>query len=611
MRPGFDADAKKVPAFRALRAFAGLRGLLVLSVLGLLLFTLVLRFALLKTINIHWDEFNFLRHVHLQARGEQAALLQTFHGHLFSWLVSTGANEIDQILAARRVMFALVLVKTGLLAYLGHRLIGGGAGIFAAFLYGTFAYVQHHGTSFRFDPVVTTLYLGAAALLIARPRPLLTAALAGFLGALALAVSIKSVFFLPPLILITALPYTLPEERAQTVRRSLAFGASGILSTGLLLAWHSTTLKPLVEAPIERAERLANKAILLEQPFPRRAELLATLRWDGPMWLWLLLGFGLIVGGALHTTGRARVKLVSVLSLAFPLCTLYFYRNGWPYYYVTVLPGACLLAGVLWQRAEQLASRRPLLAVLAALVLTVPPARTAWLWYTHNDDDEIAVQRDLVEAVHEIFPEPVPYIDRCGMVASFPKVGPFMTTWTLSEYRARNEDIMPTLLQREQPKLVIDNVAGLSLKRSSVRGSHALRPSDFRTLKENYVHHWGRLWVAGKSLTATAEEKNFEIVIAGTYTLEAKENVEIDGKIVFPGETVTLTQGEHRLRSLGDERVKIVLRIGENLPKPERDPLSGELFRGFKSNKPERKWALFDDDEPADDEGDDERSDDK
>ena len=54
-------------------------------------------------INVNWDEFYFLSLVHDHARGTLATALQTFHVHLFSWLLAIG-GEIAQIIAARVVM---------------------------------------------------------------------------------------------------------------------------------------------------------------------------------------------------------------------------------------------------------------------------------------------------------------------------------------------------------------------------------------------------------------------------------------------------------------------------------------------------------------------------
>jgi hypothetical protein len=80
----------------------------VLGVLALL--ALAARQRLSLTLNGRWDEYHFLHFVHDAASGVLSGQLQTFHVHLFSWLPVMGGLGLDQILAARQVVFALQLV---------------------------------------------------------------------------------------------------------------------------------------------------------------------------------------------------------------------------------------------------------------------------------------------------------------------------------------------------------------------------------------------------------------------------------------------------------------------------------------------------------------------
>ncbi len=306
------------------------------------------------------------------------------------------------------------------------------------------------------------------------------------------------------------------------------------------------------------------------------------------MWLLLLLGLVLVGGALVYGERRDRARALSVLALAAPLATIYFYRNAWPYFYVSILPGACLLAGAVWRRIEVLALRRPLLAGALALAVAVLVARTGWQWFEANHDERTLPQRDLVAAVHEIFPEPVPYIDRCGMVSSFSKVGPFMTSWSMASYRERKTPILEDLIREKQPKLLLANVESLQLKRAfrKTPASHRWLPEDYAILQDNFVHHWGAIWVAGKSLVAPVEEEAlFEILVPGPYTLEARGLVEIDGNVVEPRAVVMLKQGERRLRAVGDKPQNVTLRWGASLPRPPRAPAKGPIFWGFNWKK--------------------------
>lgn len=570
----------------------------------LLILALVWRGRLVETLGIHWDEYNFLDKVYALHRGELDQLLQTFHAHLFRWLVSVPGHEVEQILVARWVMFGCGLITCALLIYIGRRLLGGSSGVFAAFVLSSFWFVQHHGTSFRYDVIIATLALACVALMISSPRALWPGVAAGVLGGLAVAISIKSALYFPAFIVVSAAPLWVEEDRRPVVWRAAAFVLTGLFTTVSLLAWHKTTLAAVEVSASEHAGTAIGGMLKLDEPFPRMAQLMQTLRWDTPTWVLLLLGFGVVVAGLLYERGRVRASFLCVAMLASPLASLYFYRNAWPYYYVCLLPGASLLAGALWRFAELRARTRPLLALLAALVMAVPVARTAWLWYDNNSEDEIAAHKDLIAAVHEIFPEPVPYIDRCSMVSSYPKVGWFMSTWGMSRYHREGQDVMADLLREEQPKLLINNIVHLDISRSRRKKDKlALRPGDFATLKNNFIRHWGRLWVAGKRLQAKPDEEGtpFEILIEGAYTYEGKAPVELNGERLDPGDVVELSQGDHRVRSLEEKTVRVTLRYGDHLLKPERKPIAPKrFFRGFNAERPKEKWvSLFAGDEES------------
>lgn len=567
------------------------------TALALLCFTFVLRYRLSSTLSVHWDEFNFLRHVHQGLRGEHTGALQTFHIHLFRWLGAIDGTEVDQVIAARRAMFALSVVAAACMAYIGRRLIGGAAGVFAAFCVGCHSYVMIHATAFRYDGIIVTLFLLASAALLVERRRDTAAAVAGACVAVAVLVSVKATFYLPSIALIACAPIvTGGAAPRDVVRRLLILLMSAAVVGGVLFALHVSVGVADTDGAAAFAGRAADQAVDLARPFPRSSELIRSLRWDAPIWALWLLGVALLGTDREAERTTIRFRVLGVVGLTLPLLTLYVYRNAWPYFYVSIMPGACLMTGVVWHRVVSLRHRAPVVAILLLGVITVPAAWGAWLLYEHNhDEDETARQRDLLAAVHEIFPEPVPYVDRCGMVSSFPKVGPFMTSWSMDNYRQQGENIMKSLLKEEQPRMVLANVVSLQLHRSRVRGSHALRRADFQTLRANFIHHWGDVWVAGKALTAPVDEtRTFQVLIGGEYTLESPEPVQIDGETVSPRQVVTLTVGKHSVRALGAAPVDIKLRTGDNLARPGREPRAGALFRGFKIKLPKKKWDLDD-----------------
>jgi len=193
----------------------------------------------------------------------------------------------------------------------------------------------------------------------------------------------------------------------------------------------------------------------------------------------------------------------------------------------------------------------------------------------------------VLEVVHRLFPEPVGYVDRCAMVSTFPHAGFFMSTWGMEGYHARGRPVFAEILRRDQPVFIVANNTQLNialpddLRRRYIPPAYDLLAEDLALLRDNYVHHWGPLYVAGKrvEIESAAEPAGFEVSIAGIYTLEAAEAVRIDGEPVAPGEAVMLTQGMHQLAA--DAPGGYVLRWGDNLPLPDQLPPRKALFTGF------------------------------
>ena len=83
------------------------------------------------------------------------------------------------------------------------------------------------------------------------------------------------------------------------------------------------------------------------------------------------------------------------------------------------------------------------------------------------------------------------------------------------------------------PAAVIAIVLNLVLPEDEAhRLAYLLLPEDRRTLLDNYIHHWGLLFVAGKRLEIERGTFELEILIPGDYTLEGTLRVRIDGRPV-------------------------------------------------------------------------------
>ncbi len=101
-------------------------------------------------------------------------------------------------------------------------------------------------------------------------------------------------------------------------------------------------------------------------------------------------------------------------------------------------------------------------------------------------------------------------------------------------------------------------------------------------MKDNYIPHWGQLYVAGKVIERgpAGDATGFDIIIEGVYTLESAGTAVVDGRPVEPGSTVHLSIGSHEI-SREEGTGPVTLRWGDNLYAPTGGAPPGPLYRGF------------------------------
>ena len=133
------------------RSFGWLEILLFL----LVVFAVAIELRLVLLLNLSWDEFHYLSRIYEHSRGELPYRLQTLHVALFSWLPRVSQSEVEQILAARWVMFAFGIGTRVLLYGIARHFVSRVGALCTVLAYSSFSYVLHHGSSFRFDPLLT------------------------------------------------------------------------------------------------------------------------------------------------------------------------------------------------------------------------------------------------------------------------------------------------------------------------------------------------------------------------------------------------------------------------------------------------------------------------
>src|SRR5205823_1741049 len=112
--------------------------------------------------------------------------------------------------------------------------------------------------------------------------------------------------------------------------------------------------------------------------------------------------------------------------------------------------------------------------------------------------------RTVLNGVHEIFPQPITYIDCCSMLGEFHQAGFFMTYWGMRRYKEVGRPALADSIAARHPAFVIVNSrllrAAMIPGSPDVPSAYSLLDADAEALRDNYIPHWGMIWVAGKTV---------------------------------------------------------------------------------------------------------------
>jgi hypothetical protein len=540
------------------------------TLIAAILFCLVLQTWLALVMEINWDEFFYLSHIYAYQHGELTKALQSFHVHFFGWLTRIPGDEIDQIVAGRFVMFLCEAGTCALIYLLSRPFVSRRAALISSLSFASAGFTIVHGASFRADPIAL-LFMLAALLVIARGRPTAISMLgAAGLAAVGAMVTVKVVLYAPAFLGVASWRIASAPDRRKVFLWLAGASAASAAAFAVLYMVQLGLIPKATNASSNASLGNAAETQFGAGFLPRLRELTQFFLLS-PLQV-LLLVVGAAASLSIQRRRDDRLEAIALLGCGATLLCLLFYRNAFPYFFPFILAPAAVLAGVAVERIGLL-SRHPL---LLALGLVAPAALVAVSWSKHDQH----AQRQLVAAVHRIFQRQVAYIDRNSMVGSFPKRGFFMSTWGMANYR-KGMPVFAEVLSRDTvPLLIIDGpaleqAAGLM---SGLPQGLQLYPQDVDLLRQNFIPHWGRIWVAGKRVEATPAGMPISIVVPGTYTVEGGA-VKLDGKPVAAGGTVNLSRGRHLISSAAPAIV--TLRWGDHLYKPVELPIAGPIYRGF------------------------------
>lgn len=554
-------------------------------------FLLVTALLVLAKLNIaflyqiNWDEFYFLSKVHDYLRGDLSQTLQTFHVNFFSWLPWVSVNETSQIVAARMTMVLLQGLTAICLYQIARQFFLKSTAFFVVISYFSVQFILLLGSDFRADPIATFLIVLSINLMLSLTASLVVPAVIGLLLAVGLMITIKSAFYLPVIGLLYLSSFYGSEDHRLKLKQGV-IGASSLIGSLLVLYFfHKMAVgESTIEAQVILSESYL-KTIASQTFFPRLDFFIASLKQDFLFWSLVIVGLAILIREIISKKNFSRIKTLQLFVLSLPLLTLLFYRNAFPYYYGYVLATPVLLVGVCWEKLMLNSTR--ISYVISRLMLGFFALVIAYKGFATPFNKNMHSQQEMLTVIHQLFPEPVTYIDRCSMVSSFKKEGFFMSTWGTENYRAAGQPIFSDIIEEQQPKFLLANKIQLDLALpDEVRGrvihpDYDLLEADLNVLRENYIPHWGKLYVAGKYLVVSEPGKHYEmkVLIEGRYTFEGESPLILNDQKLLPGEVVFLKKGIHG--AMSSETGVFAFRWGDHLGIPEKSPRDSYLFSGF------------------------------
>jgi hypothetical protein len=558
---------------------------------GLIVFILIaltLKFCLLFLLNINWDEFLTLAAIYEHNLGTLKNQFQTFQVHFFKWLPLLTGDEISQIIAARIVLFLIGLGSCLVTYLISRHFLNRTAALSVILCYIAFSFIIEHGTSFRWDPICGFLFLISIFLLIKMPHSMMMTVISGLVMALSLMFSIKTVFYLLTIAAIFLFRLLLNENKKNTAKPIMVFLMGISIFYYMFYSFHIWTLP---ESELRQLKDFLSsaysKVIIFNDFFPRWIYFKQIFFENLLLWTLFIVGITYSILELIKSKKNYSIKTVFMFTFLIPLFSLLFYRNAFPYFYVFIISPAIVFSGVFIHRiVEDFKKTGSVGSFLILTIISIAIFFNFLIHYNKNSTDQIIAQKEIIQLVHKIFPGPVPYIDRCSMVSSFPKVGVFMSTWGMENYLEANTPIMNKLIISHQPVFLLANSPSLDLslprEMAVYAGRYSLLEEDWNTLKSNFIHHWGILYVAGKQFNFDSEKKShrFEIKIPGIYTYEGETGVYINGALHEDGDVIQFEKGYYTISSLGVP-VKSTLRWGNHIYKPSKNPSTVPIFYGF------------------------------
>lgn len=528
---------------------------------GALLVVLALQVELVFSKSVNWDELFHFSQINQHLLGRPAPWLQSPFVALFWWVPGLPGDNIAHIQLIRLLILPFEVIAIAAIVGMARRFASVETALLCGLLYATGGYVFLHAFALRADMIAAALL--SVAMWIGLCRPLRTVTIAAILLLLGLAFvsTIKTVLYAPAFFGIALYRIENPKARgalAAAVGIALLAGAFVLFVAPLLPAGGVTgTLRDLGELGNDAAGRMFSDGL-----FPQLWALQRQVVFAPLLAAAILLAFTHVC-----KPGRDRMERVLLLLLLAPLATIAVYRNAFPYHFAFILPPAVVAVAPAIGPAVRRFGAAPLAAILVA---------SALLLSFVEDRSVLPRQRIVIAGIHTIFPEPVTYIDNSGMAGDFPRaINHFASGWGLEIYQRSGEPLYSRAMESEPVPMLLANNVILQNPFLNLDLDEGLLPADERILRENYIRHWGYVFVAGRTFAAGTLPVVWRVAVPGIYTVEG-DDVVIDGKLRPKESLVRLSRGDHRIA--GGRTNVVTLRWGDHLARPAIGWPDGALF---------------------------------
>jgi len=529
----------------------------------LLALVAVARFDLVLRHELNWDEFLNLSMIYSHARGELAEVMQTAFVHLLRWVPYVSTNEADQIIAARLLMLAFVIVTSVAIFRITEIYSSRLGGLIATLAWNGFTFSMLHGSALRTDTISAAAMMSAVWVVLARRPNVSSSLIVGLMVGIGAAMTIKAIFYVPTIGALLLIRLIAKEDRRRHVGLILLSATATIGTLAAIYGMHAATF-PSVASPSAFVARTSGATMFSGDYSNLINYLSASIVRNAGFWLLAIAGTVWACRFACHHHDRR--KGLELMSFALPLMAFAIYRDVYPYFFPFILAPVAVLAGVGFASSTVLI-RATAIALLAASAVTA---------YVQGQMRGNAHQRFTLAQIHKLFPQPVPYIDHTSMVSTYPKQGLFMSVWGMTDYRRRGKPIMKEIVTRKQPKFILVTRHLLDVENidpaASQRSQLGLFAEDVEVLKYSYVRYWGPIYLPGLRMHGRGVAS---INVAGPYRLEVGSSVELAGSKIERGEVVQLGAGNYPFRA--DELA--LLRWAA--PPPPSSPPPARLFDGF------------------------------